>query len=127
MLRIPVDKVTIIVQLARQALGRSGESLAEDEPAEGEPLPSSEDYDEQRTDALFDYVDALNGDELADLLALQWLGQGDIPVEAWEAAQREADEEVTDGDVVAELVSDPGLSDDLSAGLEALGYECPFD
>lgn len=126
MLRIPVDKVCVVVKLARHALGWSEDS-DDDTPAEGEPLPSSEDYDDRRIDALFDYVDALNADELADLLALQWLGQGDVPSEAWAAAQEEADEEVADGDAVAELIRDPCLPDDLTAGLEALGYECPFD
>ena len=125
MLRIPVDKVCVIVQMAREALGREpSEDLPARVDGDGDPLPSTEEYDEERIDALFDYVDSLNADELADLLALAWLGRGDFSPDEWPAAQSEADEEITDGDGVAEIIQDPTLPDDLSAGLEMLGYEC---
>jgi hypothetical protein len=131
-LRIPLDKVCIIVALAREGL--SAPSPDGEEPPPGAPqsdtdegaLPPVEDYDEAGAfDPLFDYVDALNGDELADLLALVWLGRGDYAGEEWAEAQAAADDETGDGDAVAEIIQDPQLPDDVAAGLEALGYECP--
>lgn len=123
MLRIPVDKVWVVIRMAREALGR--EPAEPPDHLDGDPLPSSEQYDEARFDAVFDYVDSLNGDELADLLALSWLGQADGSGDGWEMLRAAADDEVSDGDGVAEIVQDPTLPDDLEAGLESLGYELP--
>lgn len=128
MLRIPLDKVCMIIALAREALGL--EPAEETTPADGGsglPLPSSEEYEESAYDPLFDYVDGLNGDELADLLALAWLGRGDVSAEEWSEACADAEEELADGDGLAELIQHPMLPDDLTAGLEALGYSCVED
>lgn len=123
MLRIPVDKVCTLIALAREALGM--EPVEETEPAGGGfPLPSTEDYDEAVYDPLFDYADALNGDELADLLALSWLGRGEVSAGDWRQAIDDAEAELADGDGLAELIQHPTLPDDLEAGLEALGYAC---
>lgn len=130
MLRIPLDKVCVVIEMARDVLGREPRDEEEapvDGHGEGTPLPSSEDYDAAGSDALFDYVDALNGDEVADLLALVWVGRGDFGRDDWSEAQTQADDETGDGDVIAELLQDPTLPDDLVAGLEALGYDCPED
>lgn len=124
MLRIPLDKIETIVSLARGALGYCPEDDDTAEPAtggDGHPLPSTEDYESVSNDALFDYVDALNGDELADLLALSWLGSGEAS--DWPTAQKCAEEELADGDGLAELLQNPTLPDALVVGLEALGYE----
>lgn len=123
MLRIPLDKVETIVALAREALGCCPDDDAEIEPAtggDGHPLPTTEDYESVAGNALFDYVDALNGDELADLLALSWLGSGDAS--DWPSAQKTAEDELADGDGLAELLQNPTLPDDLLAGLDALGH-----
>lgn len=122
MLRIPLDKIETVVALAREALGQCPDD-GEAEPAtggDGHPLPSTEDYEHVGGDALFDYVDALNGDEVADLLALSWLGRGEAS--DWPSAQGDAEEELADGDGLAELLQNPTLPGDLIAGLEALGY-----
>ena len=123
MLRIPVDKVCTLIALARETLGL--EPADEAEPAGGGfPLPSCEEYDEAASDPLFEYADGLNGDELADLLALAWLGRGEYTAEEWPAAIEDAETELTDGDGLAELIQHPTLPDDLLAGLELLGYGC---
>jgi hypothetical protein len=122
MLRIPLDKICIIVAMAREALGKD---------APDRMPPDRGDDDDERLDGngsfdpLFDYVDALNGDELADLLALVWLGRGDFAEEDWDEAQVTAEEEVSDADAVAEIIQDPLLPADVAAGLEVLGYQCP--
>lgn len=121
MLRIPLDKVETIVTLAREALGACPED-DDTEPAtggDGHPLPSTEDYEGVAGDVLFEYVDALNGDELADLLALSWLGSGEA--NDWPSAQSAAEEELADGDGLAELLQNPTLPDDLVAGLDVIG------
>ncbi len=129
MLRIPFDKLFTIIAMAREAFGSEPPDDEADSPVGdgGEGIrPSSEQYDDHPGgDALFDYVDSLNGDELADLLALVWIGRGDFDHDEWAAAQLAAEEEITDGDAVTELVQDPTLPDDLIAGLEELGYASP--
>lgn len=124
MLRVPVDKVCVVIALAREALGNEPpDEAAPSDGVDGQPFPSSEDYDDTRFDALFDYVDALNGDELADLLALCRLGDGES--DDWDEACTQAEDEVAAGDAVAQLIQHPTLPDDLAAGLEALGYDSP--
>lgn len=129
MLRIPLDKLCVIITMARQSLGREAPESdfvpMDGSDSEGAPLPSSEEYDEAGQLPLFDYVDALNGDELADLLALVWVGGGEFSGGDWPEAVAAAEEELADGDGVAEILQDPTLPGDLIAGLEALGYDCP--
>lgn len=122
MLRIPLDKIQTVIALAREALGQCpDEEAVPTNGSDGQPLPSSEDYDQDVAfDALFDYVDALNGDELADLLALSWLGQ-DGSAADWPTTQAVAEDEIADGDGLAEFLQNPTLPDDLEAGLEVLG------
>lgn len=133
MLRITLDKIVTIIGLARAALGSEPSDIDAVVPVDdaAEPqgaLPSSEDYEESPiTNALFEYVDALRDDEIADILALAWLGRGDFSTDEWAEAQQTADDELGDGDAIAEIIQDPLLPDDLIAGLEALGYENPED
>lgn len=127
-LRITLDKVVTIIRMARESLGAVPNEV-EIVPMDGEgALPSSEDYEEGLTgNGLFDYVDGLREDEIGDLLALAWLGRGDFTSDEWPEAQQAADDEIGDGDAIAEIIQDPLLPDDLIAGLEALGYDNPED
>jgi hypothetical protein len=129
MLRVPFDKLCVVIAMAREAMGKEPAAETEDlilDDGDEEVPPADEDEgDDPGYDALFDYVDSLNSDELGDLLALVWVGRGDFDRDEWSAAQNAADEEIDDGDAVAEILQDPTLPDDLIAGLEELGYDCP--
>ena len=68
-------------------------------------------------------LDALNEDELTDLVVLTWIGRGDYTVDDWEEAKEEArgNASKTTGDY---LLGTPLLGDYLEDGFEALGYSC---
>jgi hypothetical protein len=71
-----------------------------------------------------DVLIGLTSDELAELLALAWVGDGDHAHwgEALDAAKA-----LSPDDVVVQLAENPVLSDSIERGLEALGYEISDD
>ncbi len=68
-------------------------------------------------------VAGLNADEAADLLALVYVGRGDIEPEEWEAARRLAAERLDAGSLTLAdyLLGIPDLGDLLEEALAALG------
>ncbi len=96
-----------------------------------EPDPGSNPSDEDMREVLEDYSDDpvheelhemladLNQDQLADLVALVWLGRGDFTVSEWEEKRAEAlrlDPRRTPD----YLIETPQLADYLEEGLAAL-------
>lgn len=137
MLRINVDKVCYVIDLAMQLEGKveppykGGSDLSRgvaDDPGGDDPLsPILDQPGDSTADNLASYLKLLGEDELADLLALLWLGRDEFEPEEWEEACDRADEEVLSGDAVSELLDAPHLADHLIEGLQELGYECPED
>ncbi|HVZ15363.1 MAG TPA: DUF3775 domain-containing protein [Bauldia sp.] len=68
-------------------------------------------------------LDALNEDELTDLVVLTWIGRGDYTADDWDEAKEEArgNASKTTPDY---LLGTPLLGDYLEDGLNALGYSC---
>jgi hypothetical protein len=68
-------------------------------------------------------MDALNEDELTDLVVLTWIGRGDYTVDEWDEAKEEArgNASKTTADY---LLGTPLLGDYLEDGFAALGYSC---
>jgi hypothetical protein len=68
-------------------------------------------------------LDDLADDQLAELLALAWVGRGTYDVSEWEDAFAEASE--TDPEsAIDELMDMPLLASHLEAGLAAFDYSC---
>ena len=67
--------------------------------------------------------EALNEDELSDLVAMTWIGRGDFDVEDWEDAKDQARERGTKG-TAEYLLGTPLLGDYLESGFNDLGYSC---
>ena len=65
-------------------------------------------------------IDLLNDDQKAELLALVWIGRGDLDVADWPAAIAQA-RESRDGRLTDYLVGTPLLGDYLEEGASALG------
>lgn len=65
-------------------------------------------------------LEAMDEDELADLVALLWIGRGDFEPEEWDEARRTAMEEATTP-TASYLKGTDHLADHLEAGLEAMG------
>ncbi len=63
-------------------------------------------------------IEAMDEDEMADLVALLWIGRGDFDIEDWDEARATARDET---DAAATLKASSHLADHLEAGLEAMG------
>jgi len=68
-------------------------------------------------------LEALNEDELAELVAMTWVGRGDFDVEDWEDAKDQARQRGTKG-TAEYLLGTPLLGDFLESGFNDLGYSC---
>ena len=67
-----------------------------------------------------DVLDGLTSEELAELLALSWVGEGEY--ENWDDAVGGA-RALSPDEVILQLAENPTLSDAIERGLAALGYE----
>ena len=73
---------------------------------------------------LRDVVRGLNDDERAELLALLYVGRGDMEAEEWSEAVRFAREREAAGDGLSrELFGTPDAGDLLAEGMERLGLD----
>ncbi len=78
--------------------------------------------DDQTEREIRDVIAGLNDDERADLLALLYVGRGDMEPEEWADAVRFArDREAAGEGAARELLGVPNASDLLSEGLDRLG------
>ena len=68
------------------------------------------------------FIDALNDDEKAHLVAIAWIGRGAFEADDYDNAVRTALAEAT-VPTADYLMGMPHLSGNLEAGLEALGYD----
>ncbi|MDX1782136.1 MAG: DUF3775 domain-containing protein [Thalassovita sp.] len=93
MLEISVRKVANVILMARELNRAEGELRA--------------------------FLDRLNEDELADLVALMWIGRGSFEADEWEDARATALTEATTP-TTDYLIGTPHLSDHLENGLDAL-------
>ena len=89
----------------------------------GEVILLAREMTEQMTGAeeQFDgLLEGMNEDEVADLVALLWVGRGDFEPEEWEDARRTALEQATTP-TAEYLKGTDHLAEHLEAGLEAMG------
>ena len=68
-------------------------------------------------------LEALNEDELAELVAMTWIGRGDYDADDWEEAKEQARERGTKG-TAEYLLGTPLLGDYLENGFNELGHSC---
>ena len=113
-----------------------GEDEAEDEDEEAPPIlvANDDDSDEAEVDeeddadedeeAFEDVLVGLTSEELSEILALAWMGEGDY--DTWDEAIVAARALPTD-DVIVELAENPTLSEAIERGLAALGYQISDD
>lgn len=72
---------------------------------------------------LKEFLDGLNEDEQAELVALTWISRGEYRADEWERAVAEARTRHS-GSTTDYLLGTPLLPDLLEEGLNALGYTC---
>ena len=89
----------------------------------GEVILLAREMTEQMTGAEEQFDGLLAGldeDEIADLVALLWIGRGDFEVEEWDDARRTALEQATTP-TAEYLKGTDHLAEHLESGLEAMG------
>jgi hypothetical protein len=126
---IALDKVCELILRARAIDVKEGLT----DPASGsnpiddgsiDALTSSPD--DATEEEMRDVIAGLNDDERVDLIALVYIGRGDMEPEEWGAAVRLAREreEASAISTADWLIGIPNLADLLDEGLNALGRSC---
>jgi Protein of unknown function (DUF3775) len=125
-LRISPEKVCFVVVKARELDVKVAPEWMDDgsNPTDDQMAQILEDYaDDATLDELRSYLQALNDEELEDLLALTWLGRGDYTLNDWEDLMTEV-RDVRDQRTVDYLIGTPLLTDYLENGLSEFGLSC---
>jgi hypothetical protein len=68
------------------------------------------------------FIDRLNDDEAAELIAMFWVGRGSFEAEDWAEAVQTARAEATTP-TADYLLGSPHFADHLEAGAEAMGFD----
>ena len=127
---IAVETVCYVINRAREVMADL--DTLEDEPGHHAPddvmrdeLPEEDQgaVDNADYDDLKAFIDSLNDDEQAELVALTWVGRGTYTADDWDEAVEVAHEEHPKR-VARYLLSQPLLADELEEGLSELGYSC---
>jgi hypothetical protein len=121
-LGISLAAIATIVDHAR-ALHDSEEAGADerDDETDGGANLAEEIPDDLTEDSLREFIEELNEDEQAALIALVWIGRGDYEAEDWDEAVRLAAERNENGDAADYLVGMDLLGDLLSEGIASFG------
>lgn len=121
-LGISLETVATVVDHARALQGLEegdAETLDEDEDSEAALL--QEDPDDLTEETLIAFIDGLNQDEQAALIALAWTGRGDYTADEWDEAIRLALERNEASGTGTYLVGMDMLGDMLAEGVAAFG------
>jgi hypothetical protein len=124
--RISPEKVCFVVVKAREldvkvapAELDEGSNASDDDMAQ-----ILEDYaDDPTLEALKSFLEAMNEDEIEDLVALTWLGRDDYAIDDWDELLDEV-REVRDGHTIETLLGTPLLAEYLEGGLAEFGLSC---
>jgi hypothetical protein len=125
-LRISPEKVCFVVVKARELdVKVAPEELDQgSNPTDDQMIRILEDYaDDPTFEELQSFLEALNDDELEDLLALTWLGRGDYTLDDWDELMEEI-RDVRERHTVEYLLGTPLLPDYLEDGLAEFGLSC---
>jgi len=114
---IAVDTVCFIIGKARE-LVIDPRDRGDDDDDDAPAFASSPEQDELR-----EFIDTLDEQEQAELVALAWIGQGTFTEEDWDEAIDAALEEHPKA-AADYLLSLQLLADDLEAGLDAFDLSC---
>ena len=123
MLTIPLEKLTYIIEKAREF---DAEVPADDGDIGSNPTDDGESDilldtpDNPTLQELRDVIEGLNTDEQEELLALTWIGRGDFDKDDWRKAMAQARKSRTSSEADY-LIGTPLLADYLEEAVAALG------
>ncbi|RYJ01279.1 MAG: DUF3775 domain-containing protein [Acetobacteraceae bacterium] len=121
-LGISLETVATVVDHARAIQGleeTDPEALDEDDDSEAALL--QDDPDDMTEEALVAFIDGLNQDEQAALIALAWTGRGDYTAEEWDEALKLALDRNEATGTGHYLIGMDMLGDMLAEGVAAFG------
>jgi hypothetical protein len=120
-LEISTEKVCQLIDEVRALNGRFPPTgpTADTEADEGLMEALEDDPDDPSLMRMREFFRGLSLEERANLLALLWLGRGDIEIEAWRDGIADATRRLEEHDVAFPF-TDEGTAENLMAGLERL-------
>ena len=120
-LGVSLETVATVVDLARALQGTEETDPAQAaEDANSEAALLQETPDDMTEDALRQFIEELNEDEQASLIALAWIGRGDYGPEDWDEARALAAER-NESDTASYLLEMNMLGDLLAEGVASFG------
>ncbi|HYI83746.1 MAG TPA: DUF3775 domain-containing protein [Acetobacteraceae bacterium] len=120
-LGVSLETVATIVDLSRSIQGKEETDVDQvTEDANSEAALLQETPDDMTEDSLRQFIDELNEDEQASLIALAWIGRGDFGPEDWEEARSLAAER-NESDPASYLLQIDMLGDLLAEGVASFG------
>lgn len=120
-LDISAEKVAWIILRTREMEGKVAPFMNDPEAVDEQGGGILENRSQDTTDReLRGFLAALNEDELANLVAISWIGRGTYEPEDWNDVLSTARSERTNS-TADYLLKTPDIADQLEAGLEALG------
>jgi hypothetical protein len=127
----PLDTLCRIILRAREFEAQTpsdydgGEAADNvDDEEEGALSVLDEDINDGVEEELRAALDDLGEDQLAEILAFCWVGQGTYDAGDWDEAIGEANDEVRSGGAVDELLDMPMLASVMEAGMAAFELTC---
>lgn len=122
MLTINPDTVCYVIVKAREFFVKVAPDELYDDADDVERI--LEDHaDDPTYQEIRQFLGSLNEDQLAELLALMWVGRGDYSVDDWQAALS-AVNDLRDRHDADYLLGTPLLADYLEEGLSQFGQSC---
>jgi hypothetical protein len=125
MMDVNTDTVRRLVALIREIHGQNAAPIAEDAGGAAVDWAGQESPEPAPDFSVAEFrsiVEDLEPDQQQQVVALMWLGRGDFEPEEWDEATSLAEERWSE-DTASYLLSHPMLSEDLEAGLAALGFD----
>ncbi|MCK8784311.1 DUF3775 domain-containing protein [Roseomonas sp. NAR14] len=121
-LGISLETVATVVDHARVVQGKEEtDPEQEDEDPDSEAALLQDTDDDMTEESLVDFVNGLNEDEQASLIALAWTGRGDYDASEWAEALRLAHERNAGGGAGEYLVGMELVGDLIAEGVAAFG------
>lgn len=123
-LGVSLEVVATVVDLANAAQSPEEGTMGdgdEDEELDDEGQDPDLVEEDSAAEMLVEYIDELNEDQQAALIALAWVGRGDYDADGWDEALKLAYERNARGNAGDYLADMQGLGDLLAEGLAAFG------
>jgi Protein of unknown function (DUF3775) len=127
----PIDTLCRIILRAREFEAQTptdydgGEAAENVDGEDGEALSVlDDDINDGIEEELRAVLDDLGEDQLAEVLAFCWVGQGTYDASDWDEAMSEATDEVRGRNAIDELLDMPMLASVMEAGMASFDLSC---